>query len=1098
MATSEVLLNIENYLETLGANEGYGEELWRLYQANAQAVPEAWRAIFDGLERAPERNGALPPAPGAAPPATATAPALPAPALHPGDELQPLRGAAARLAANMEASLSVPTATSQRTLPVGLLDANRRQLNQLLAPSGRKLAVTPLLGWAVVQAARQFPALNSAYALADGQPSRIVRAHIHLGLAVDVERASGRSLLVPVVKQADTLSFAEFSQACDRLIQAARTGKIAPDDLAGASLSLTNPGTLGTRASVPRLMLGQSAIVAAGAAAYPAGFEGVPEPTLRVLGVQKTITLSCTYDHRVVQGAESGAFLARLDALLQGADAFYETIYRDLQLTASLIAALPAPAAAGPAPASVSPNELDTVRKQAAVFQLVHAYRVRGHLQARVDPLSIEPPHSHPELDLDHYGLGPADLDQPFLCPLAGRPAGADPTCTLRDIVAVLRATYCGTLALEFMHLQRPQERLWLQQHLEPLRGERGLAPSERRRILRRLTEAEEFEHLLHARFVGHKRFSLEGAEALISALDALCDLALGSGAEQIVLGMSHRGRLNVLVTVLGLSMAGMFSKFEDLDPESVEGSGDVKYHLGAEGAYRAPDGRRLPIEMINNPSHLEAVDPVVEGSTRARQNLLAARDGDHDHGDKVIPLLIHGDAAFAGEGIVAETLNLSQLGGYRTGGTVHLVVNNQIGFTTSPAGARSSLYCTDIARAVQAPIFHVNGDDPEAVVQATALAAAFRREFRKDVVVDIVCYRRHGHNEADDPSLTSPVLYLNIDHHPSVRTLYAAALTLAGLLTEADAQAERDRVRAELDEAAQQPVADTPAPPLAASMLAAPTAAPDALLRKVGERLAALPEGFHLHPKLRAFLDKRLQAVAGSAPVDWSLAEALALGTLALQSVPVRLAGQDTGRGTFSQRHALLYDHESGAVHIPLAHLDPAQQPVEIYDSLLSEAAALGFEFGYAMTHPTALVLWEAQFGDFANGAQVIIDQFLAASETKWSRTCGLALLLPHGFEGQGPEHSSARLERFLQLSADDNWRVANCTTAAQYFHLLRSQGLLRPRRPLIVMTPKSLLRHPAVASPLTALASGGFEPVLGEAQLPPESVTRVALCSG
>ncbi|MGH9394531.1 MAG: 2-oxoglutarate dehydrogenase E1 component, partial [Terriglobales bacterium] len=637
-------------------------------------------------------------------------------------------------------------------------------------------------------------------------------------------------------------------------------------------------------------------------------------------------------------------------------------------------------------------------------------------------------------------------------------------------------------------------ERAWLQEHLEAAQGERRLAPELQRRALLKLTQAEEFEHLLHARFVGHKRFSLEGGEALVPALDHFLNLAAADGAQQIVLGMSHRGRLNLLVNILGLSMAEMFSKFEDLDPESVEGSGDVKYHLGAEGGHQGPDGKVLAIEMINNPSHLEAVDPVAEGSARARQDMIGS-SGDA-RGQRVMPLLIHGDAAFAGQGVVAETLNLSQLGGYRTGGTLHFVVNNQIGFTTSPAGARSTLYCTDIARTVQAPIFHVNGDDPEAVVAATGLAFAFRQQFRKDVVVDIVCYRRHGHNEADDPSLTAPVLYRNIDQHPSVRVLYAQALQARGVV--ADAEAERRAVHELLDAQASAGAA-TGAPPAPAAAVAEPvTAVAGSHLAMLGERLTALPEGFHLHPKLKNFLERRRQAVAPPGRVDWSLAEALALGSLALQGTPVRLSGQDSGRGTFSQRHAVLYDFDSGAPYIPLAHLDAAQQPVEIYDSLLSEEAVVGFEFGYAMTHPAALVLWEAQFGDFANGAQVIIDQFLASSQTKWSRACGLGLLLPHGYEGQGPEHSSARIERFLELSADDNWRIANCTTAAQYFHLLRSQGLRQPRRPLVLFTPKSLLRNPEVASPLAAFEQGEFQPVLQDASADPAAVRRVLLCSG
>ncbi|MGN6592361.1 MAG: multifunctional oxoglutarate decarboxylase/oxoglutarate dehydrogenase thiamine pyrophosphate-binding subunit/dihydrolipoyllysine-residue succinyltransferase subunit [Terriglobales bacterium] len=1093
MATSEAQSAIDSYLETLGANEGYGRELWRLYQANSQAVPEAWQAIFSrfgGNGHQPGRPAAPAASAGAA--TVATAPAV---ALLEGDEAQPLRGAAARLAANMEASLSVPTATSQRTLAVGLLEANRKKLNQALAERKQKLSLTPLLGWAIVRAIADFPALNSAYTVNNGQPSRVARAHVNLGLAVDVERAGGRSLLVPAVKRAEAMTFAEFFAECDRLIQAARSGKISPDDLQGSTVSLTNPGTLGTRASVPRLMAGQGAIIAAGAVAYPQGFENVPEATLQVLGVGKSFTLACTYDHRIVQGAESGAFLARVDALLGGADGFYERIYKELGIAGAPILKLAAAPLAAAQAAPAGGMDLETVRKQVAVNQLVHAYRVRGHLLAEVDPLRMKAAAGHPELDPAHYGLTEADMQERFLCPLAGRGAEADPTCALGDILEVLRAAYCGHLALEFMHLQSTEERQWLQDHMEPAAARRGMAAEEQRVLLRRLTHAEEFEHLLHARFVGHKRFSLEGAEAMIAVLDDFLERAAADGAQEAVLGMAHRGRLNVLVNVLGLSMSEMFSKFEDADPESVEGSGDVKYHIGAVGAYQTRSGAALPVEMINNPSHLEAVDPVVEGSTRARQDL-RGRSGE-DRGRQVIPILIHGDAAFAGQGVVAETLNLSQLGGYRTGGTLHLVVNNQIGFTTSPAGARSSLYCTDVARTVQAPIFHVNGDDPEAVVRATALAFAFRRQFHKDVVVDMVCYRRHGHNEADDPSLTSPVMYRNIDEHPSVRVLYAAELVRRGLLSEAEAEAERQAVKEELAAQAAQPVPAAAAASEPAAQEPA-TGVAEATLARVGERLGALPEGFQLHPKLKGFMSKRQQAIAGRGAIDWSLAEALALGSLGVEGTPVRLSGQDTGRGTFSQRHAVLYDFQTGAPYIPLAHIDPQQQAVEIYDSLLSEEAALGFEFGYALTHPTALVLWEAQFGDFANGAQVVIDQFLAASETKWARTCGLTLLLPHGFEGQGPEHSSARLERFLQLSADDNWRVANCTTAAQYFHLLRSQGLRRPHRPLVVLTPKSLLRHPEVASPLAALTTGAFQTVLGDSEADAGQVRRVLLCSG
>ncbi|HZT72066.1 MAG TPA: multifunctional oxoglutarate decarboxylase/oxoglutarate dehydrogenase thiamine pyrophosphate-binding subunit/dihydrolipoyllysine-residue succinyltransferase subunit [Terriglobales bacterium] len=1106
---------VHAFLESLGANEGYAEELYRAYRSNRQAVPERWRAIFDDLMRRlaspePGPNGHSPASQGPglaleAPPAApaAYAPAVPSVAASalaiaplPGDQLVALRGAALRLAGNMQASIIVPTATSQRTIPVRLLEENRRLLNRHLASQGIKLSMTPLLGWAIVQGLAEFPALNAAYSEIEGIPARIERAHVNLGLAVDVAgKNGGRNLLVPVVKGAESMDFAAFLRECDRLIQGARAGKLLPEDLQGATISLTNPGTIGTRASVPRLMPGQGAIVAAGAVAFPAGFEAVPEATLESLGIGKTLTLTCTYDHRIIQGAESGTFLARLHAFLLGEDRFYDEIFRALGVPFQ--PARWTAAAQTPAAETTRRGEDAEVRKQAAVFQLVHAYRVRGHLLANTDPLEFHP-IEHAELDPSHYGLSLWDLDRHFLSSLSG--AAGERMLALREILEVLRATYCGTLACEFMHLQAPEERHWLTEQMEPSRNQWPLPAELRLRILRGLTEAEGFEHLLHTRYVGHKRFSLEGAEALIPALDFIANRASASGMKEMLIGMAHRGRLNVLTNIVGQPMNAIFSKFEDADPDSVEGSGDVKYHIGASGVHRGPQGEEIQVSLSPNPSHLEAVDPVLEGSARARQEQLA----DVGRGQRVLPVLIHGDAAFAGEGIVAETLNLSQLEGYRTGGTVHIVINNRIGFTTSPADARSTLYSTDVARMVQAPIWHVNGDDPEAVIRAADLAFRFRQEFHKDVVVDLVCYRRHGHNEGDDPSLTQPVLYRNIDQHPSVRTLYAGHLTAEGLIASQQVDEMAAEVRQQFtSSSAEAGEAHEPAQETAAAPPEVETAASEADLAEVGEALATLPQGFTLHPKLKTFVEKRHEAVRSRAKVDWSLAEALAFGTLLLQGVPIRLTGQDTGRGTFSQRHAVLYDYQTGAPYVPLAHVPGARAAFAVHDSLLSEAAALGFEFGYALRAPTSLVLWEAQFGDFSNGAQVIIDQFIAASAAKWGLPSGLVLLLPHGYEGQGPEHSSARLERFLQLAAEDNLQVANTTTAAQYFHLLRRQALRQAtapasRRPLVIMTPKSLLRYPPVASPFAEFVAGSFRTVLGDESVADGTARRLLFCSG
>jgi 2-oxoglutarate dehydrogenase E1 component len=761
--------------------------------------------------------------------------------------------------------------------------------------------------------------------------------------------------------------------------------------------------------------------------------------------------------------------------------------------------------------------------KQVHVQTLINMYRVRGHLIAHLDPLDAEPPHIHAELDPLTYGLTIWDLPRSFVTDgLAGRDVA-----TLDEILDVLRDAYCRTLGIEYMHMQDPEQKRWIQQHVE---GQPStLNQEEQRHILDRLNAAEVFERFLHTRYVGQKRFGLEGAESTIVLLDTLLDSAAGSGVAEVVMGMSHRGRLNVLANIVGKSYREIFEEFEgNLDPDSVQGSGDVKYHKGARGIFAGSAGEELPITLASNPSHLEAVDPVVEGMTRAKQDRLSPpTDGtpraqaEGTFGFPCMTVLLHGDAAFAGQGVVAESLNLSGLSGYRTGGTVHVVINNQLGFTTAPASARTSVYPTDVAKMVQAPIFHVNGDDPEACVRAARLAFSFRQTFHKDVVIDIVCYRKHGHNEGDDPSYTQPLMYQRIDAKRSVRKLYTETLVRRGDITLEDAESALDdfntQLQTVLDEVRSEPsLAPDHLPAYEKSTCEVPsveTGVAQDVLQALVSLVRTVPEGFTIHPKLERQFSQRDEVVA-EGQVDWALAEALAMGSLLYEGVNVRLTGQDTRRGTFSQRHAVLVDYANGEEFIPLAHiadglrrvnaaaLVPTEGQIGSFtarDSLLSEYAAVGFEYGYSVEAPEALVLWEAQFGDFVNGAQIIIDNFLVAAEIKWGQHSGLVMLLPHGYEGQGPEHSSSRFERFLALSARDNLRVVIPSTAAQYFHLLRSQSTLTPKRPLIVVTPKSLLRAHGSRSPFSEFEDGSFSPVLEDTDVvDADAVRRIVLCSG
>ncbi len=1014
------------------------------------------------------------------------------------ENIRPIRGSSRRVIENMEASLEVPTATSYRTIPVKLLEENRRIINEHLgARSGAKVSFTHIIGWAIVQSLRDFPGINASFEVVDGEPHRRENPEVNLGIAADSMRKDGtRTLLVAAIKNAAAMRFHEFLQSYNEIIGRIRKGTTKPEDFRGTTITLTNPGTVGTFFSLPRLLKGQGAIIATGSIEYPPEYHAWSPRALSSQGLSKAMNISCTYDHRIIQGAESGEFLGRIRDLLMGHDSFYGRIFEDLKLPA-----IPIRWARDYHPSVHHSQIPGDLHKQIGVLRLINLYRVRGHLIADLDPLGKQQIY-HPELDPAHFGLTLWDLDREFATGgLEGLPHG-----TLRQILAVLREAYCKKIGVEYRHIQNHREKVWIQERIEPDEVRAPLPAAERLNILKNLFNAEEFEKFLHTRFVGHKRFGLEGSETAIPVLATILSEFADSQTAEAVIGMAHRGRLNVLANIIGTPLEKMLSGFEEItDPLATQGSGDVKYHLGASGVFRSPQGNEINVTVSPNPSHLEWVNPVVEGIVRAKQE----RRGNRAH-DQVIPILIHGDAAFAGQGIVWETINLSQLHGYQTGGTIHLVINNQIGFTTPPEEARSSPYPTDLARSVQAPVFHVNGDDPDAAVRAAHLAAAYRRQFKKDVVIDIFCYRRHGHNEADEPSFTQPLLYRKIRDKVSVRTLYAEKLKSEGVVEPKVLESMHREAQKRLESAYQKSQKGDqrfePDVPLAVSQEELQEFQPVdetsinmELLRKLSEALSRIPEDFNLHPKLSNFITRRRELSEQETAIDWSFAEALAFASLVYEGTPVRLSGQDSSRGTFSQRHAVLSDLETGAEYIPLQNISVDQARFDVFDSSLSEAAVLGFEFGYSVADPLALVLWEAQFGDFANGAQVMIDNFIASSEAKWQQPCDIVLLLPHGSEGQGPEHSSARLERFLTLCAEDNMRVCSPTTAAQYFHLLRRQMRDAKRTPLVIMTPKSILRHPGVASRALDLANGRFELILDDPEIVnKERVRRVLLCSG
>ncbi len=1014
------------------------------------------------------------------------------------DVVSPLKGMSKSLAANMDASLTVPTATSVRTIPAKLMIDNRIVINNHLKRArGGKVSFTHLIAWALVQTLKEFPSQNVFYDEVDGKPSVVAPAHINLAIAIDIPKPDGtRALLVPGIKNTETMSFQEFLVAYEDVVGRARNNRLTTADYAGNTISLTNPGGIGTEHSVPRLMKGSGSIIGAGALEYPAEFQGMSLTTLADLGIGKTITLTSTYDHRVIQGAGSGEFLKKVHELLIGQRDFYQGIFADLRIPYDPIHWA----------SDIHVDLANQVGKTARVQELINSFRVRGHLMADVDPLEYKQ-RTHPDLEISSHGLTFWDLDREFVTGGFGGKRSA----LLREILGVLRDSYCRTVGIEYMHIQDPSQRAWIQEHCE--KAYTKPTKDLQLRVLGKLNEAEAFETFLQTKYVGQKRFSLEGGESTIALLDALLQGAAEADLDEVAIGMAHRGRLNVLTNIAGKTYGQIFREFEGTqDPRTVHGSGDVKYHLGTEGTFTSAKGDQIPVYLAANPSHLEAVDGVLEGIVRAKQDRKPIGTF------AVLPIMVHGDAAMAGQGIVAEILQMSQLRAYRTGGTVHVNINNQVGFTTPPAEGRTSVYSTDVAKTIQAPIFHVNGDDPEAVIRVAELAFAYRQEFHRDVVIDLICYRRRGHNEGDDPSMTQPLMYNLIEAKRSVRTLYVEALVGRGDITQEEYEAAHADFQDRLERAfAETHAAQTGSIPIivqdgnAVADLERPesqqddrtgeptsTAVSEAVILAIGDAHDNPPAGFTVHPKLQQLLKKRTE-MSRSGTIDWGFGELLALGSLLLEGTPVRMAGQDTRRGTFVQRHAVLHDRVNGQEWLPLGNLSDNQARFWIYDTLLSEYAAMGFEYGYSVERADALVLWEAQFGDFADGAQIIIDEFISSAEQKWGQRSSVVLLLPHGYEGQGPDHSSARIERYLQLCAENNMTVARPSTPASYFHLLRRQAYARPRRPLIVFTPKAMLRLRGATSDLAEFTSGKFEPVIDDAAITEKrAVKRVVLHAG
>lgn len=1077
--------------EKFGINYGFVVDQLELYLEDRTSVYEHWANYFDDLtlnEKISIPKEKVP---------NSEIKDMGQNELLSNDELVTIVGVGAKIIENMTNSLTIPTATSLRTVSVKLLEENRRIINQYRKKIGEsKLSFTHFIAFAVVQAAKKIPNLNYSFTYVNGKATLIKKSYINIGIAVDIEKRDGtRSLIVPNIKNAESMNFYEFCYFYNNVVEKAKAGKLDPMDFQGTTITLTNPGGLGTVSSTPRLMSGQGAIIAIGSIDYPVEFKAMDATTLAQFGIGKTMNITSTYDHRIIQGAESGQFLALVDSYLLGEEKFFKKLFIDLNV--------PQKAVGWDIDTTTRRTseyqDSDFVKKQALLLQLINMFRVRGHLIADLNPLGQKYVY-HQELDPSFYGFTIWDFDRLFF---TGNIQGLE-KATLREILDMLQSTYCEKIGVEYMHIQNPEEKLWLQEKMEPVLNKPNFSLNQKKRIMEKLVIAEAFEHFLHTKFIGHKRFSLEGSETIIPVLDQLLNLAAQDEVNEILLGMAHRGRLNVLSNIIGKNYEKIFNEFEeDIDPDSPQGTGDVKYHLGASGEYKTINDKEIRVSVASNPSHLEFVNPVVEGITRAKQT----RNGDIER-NHYIPVLMHGDAAFAGQGIVAETFNFSQLKGYRTGGTIHIIVNNQIGFTTNPEDARSSPYATDVAKMVQSPIFHVNGDDPESALWAAQLAYQYRMKFNKDVVIDVIGYRRHGHNEGDDPIYTQPLMYKKIKEHPSVKMIYSYKMVRNKVMS-FDEISNLDRmVYGKLETALKSKNKEekfTPDLPLAYSkeeykggLIELETKISSKTIENIIHGITNFPPSFTLNPKLKKITEKRREFLNEGGSADWALGEALAFGSLLLEGKTIRLSGQDSARGTFSQRHLVFTDMNNETEILPLNHIDKKQAKIEALDSLLSENAVLGFEFGYSVADPLALVIWEAQFGDFANGAQVIIDNFIATSYTKWQLPNSVVMLLPHGQEGQGPEHSSARIERFLILCAEDNMQICYPTTPAQYFHLLRRQVNKHIEKPLVIFTPKSLLRNPLAKSGIDEFIEGSFNELIDDLTVDKTKIKKVLLTSG
>ena len=1119
---------------SFGPNEWLVQEMYERYQSDPSSVDKSWWEFFADYKGTPSLNNSVksgtppipksqlakpvPPAPVAksevitpevikpvieknvTPVKTSTTTIKPAdPVVKPIPTLatpgaatvEPLRGVAARVVQSMEGSLSVPTATSVRVVPAKLMIDNRTVINNHLKRGrGGKVSFTHLIGYAMVKAIRSMPEMNTFFTDLDGKPAIGHPEHINLGIAIDLAKPDGsRQLLVPSIKGCEGLDFAQFWSAYEDIVRKARAGSLTVEDFAGTTISLTNPGTIGTVHSVPRLVQGQGLILGVGSLDYPAEFHGANEQALADLAISKVVTITSTYDHRIIQGAQSGEFLRRIHEILLGEENFYDEIFEALRIPYVPIRWV----------VDIQFDKDDDVSKTARVQKLIDAYRTTGHLMADVEPLSYVQ-RSHPDLDVVSHGLSLWDLDREF----ATGGFGGKSFMKLRRILGVLRDSYCRTIGVEYMYIANPDERKWMQERMEV--GAPRTPRDEQLRILRKLNSAEAFETFLQTKYVGQKRFSLEGGESVIPVLDAMISAAADAGLDEVCVGMPHRGRLNILANIAGKSYGQIFQEFEgNYHDNEVHGSGDVKYHLGTKGTFVSESGSKTKIYLAANPSHLEAVNPVLEGIVRAKQDKLRVAAGDTTIDEQttypVMPILLHGDAAFAGQGVVSETLSLSLLKGYRTGGTIHIIVNNQVGFTTSPSAARSSTYSTDIAKMIQSPVFHVNGDDPEACVRVARIAFEYRQTFNKDVVIDMICYRRRGHNEGDEPSFTQPLMYKLIDAKRSTRKLYTEALIGRGDITVEEAEEVLRDYQQQLEGVFTsvhntEPESDPSwRPPVVPAPVTVNTSVAEDQLRKIALTQSSMPAEFTVHPKLLPQLLKRVEMLDEST-VDWATGEMFAFGSLLLEGHPIRMSGQDVRRGTFSNRHAVIVDKENGKELFPLRSLVKDPNQFHIYDSLLSEYAVMGFEYGYSVERDNALVVWEAQFGDFANGAQTVIDEFISSALQKWGERSSVVLLLPHGYEGQGPDHSSGRIERFLALCAEQNMTVAQPSTPASYFHLLRWHIKNPARRPLIVFEPKSMLRLKAAASGLKDFTTGTFKPFIPDDKV--VNTTRLIFTSG